>query len=88
MNKKRSPDQFLKIISFTILLLIGQNSTQAQSKPWKVPEAAENVRNPLANNTVSTRKGKTLFKSNCAPCHGVKGKGNGPSISSRDTATG
>ena len=77
MNKKRISTQFLKIISIAILLLIGQNSTQAQSKLWKVPDSATKVKNPLANNGASLRKGRTLFISYCAPCHGKKGKGDG-----------
>jgi mono/diheme cytochrome c family protein len=84
MNKKRFSTQFLKITAIAILFLVGQKSTQAQTKPWKVPESAAKVKNPLANNAASRRKGKTLFISNCAPCHGKNGKGDGPGSVSLD----
>ncbi|HEY5371927.1 MAG TPA: c-type cytochrome [Hanamia sp.] len=82
MNKKRFSTQFLKIISIAILFLTAQKYTEAQTKPWKVPESAAKVKNPLANNSASRRKGKILFISNCAPCHGKNGKGDGPASSS------
>ena len=79
MKKKNISTPFLKIISIALLLLlIEQNPLQAQSKPWRVPDSATKVKNPLANNAASRRKGKTLFISYCAPCHGKKGKGDGP----------
>ena len=83
MRKKRSSTRFLKII--IILFLIGQNSIHAQSTPCKVPESAAKVKNPLANNASSRRKGKALFISDCAPCHGKKGKGDGPGSYSLET---
>ena len=82
MIKKTCSFPFLKIISIALFFLIGQNVTQAQSKPWKVPESAENVRNPLANNARAIRKGRTLFRADCAPCHGDNGKGDGPASAS------
>lgn len=85
MNNKRFSTQFLKIVSIAILFLIGQKSAQAQTKPWKVPESAEKVKNPVSNNAASRRKGKTLFISNCTPCHGKKGKGDGAGSSSLET---
>jgi mono/diheme cytochrome c family protein len=79
MKNKTCTAQFLKIISIVLLFLIGQNLSQAQSGQWKVPESAKKVKNPLANNATEIRKGSILFKTNCAPCHGVDGKGDGPS---------
>ena len=82
MNDERLSTQFLKIFSIAILLLIGQIPTQAQTKPWKVPQSAEKVKNPVSNNAASIKRGKILFLTNCAPCHGEKGKGDGPGSAS------
>ncbi|MEO8416705.1 MAG: c-type cytochrome [Ginsengibacter sp.] len=84
MNTKRFSIQFLNIISIAVLLLTVQNSIKAQTKPWTVPESATKVKNPVARNAASIRKGSALFISNCAPCHGKTGKGDGPASASVD----
>jgi len=35
-------------------------------------------KNPLRNTAAAAAAGKPLFEANCAPCHGEKGKGDGP----------
>jgi mono/diheme cytochrome c family protein len=34
--------------------------------------------NPIPPNSQSIAAGQTLFKTNCVPCHGTSGKGDGP----------
>lgn len=82
MKKKKELYHFLKMIIIPILLLTVCNSTQAQSKQWIVPKDAANLKNPLANNVASVNIGKTLYKTYCSPCHGDKGKGDGPAAAS------
>jgi mono/diheme cytochrome c family protein len=78
MKKKRIMCEFLKILTISISLLMCYNSTEAQSKQWIVPQAALGVKNPLSNDAASINTGKTLYKTQCSPCHGDKGKGDGP----------
>jgi mono/diheme cytochrome c family protein len=43
-----------------------------------VPGDAKDLKNPVASNPNSVKEGKALYTSLCAPCHGDKGKGDGP----------
>jgi mono/diheme cytochrome c family protein len=43
-----------------------------------VPEEAATVPNPISATDESVATGGTLFATNCAVCHGVKGRGDGP----------
>ena len=45
---------------------------------WVAPPDANNLKNPLAGNTAVLKDAKTLYTSMCAPCHGDKGRGDGP----------
>ena len=82
MKKKKELYHYLKIIFIFIFLVAGFNFTQAQSSSWTVPKAAISVQNPLAKDAASIAIGKTLYKTYCSPCHGDKGKGDGPASAS------
>lgn len=45
--------------------------------PWVAPEAEKGRKNPLASDTKAIEQGEKLAKTNCASCHGLKGKGDG-----------
>jgi len=60
---------------------IGGGAQQDFSKnTWELPSDADKTKNPIASNTESIEKGKTLFlertKGNCVFCHGETGSGN------------
>jgi mono/diheme cytochrome c family protein len=82
MKKKSGPTEFLRIITIAIFLLISSNISHAQSSAWHVPSSAVNIKNPVASIEASIKNGKTLYKSYCTPCHGDKGKGDGPASAS------
>jgi len=47
-----------------------------------LPEAFRGLRNPLSPNTGVVAEGDTLYRANCAACHGDTGEGNGPAAAS------
>jgi mono/diheme cytochrome c family protein len=63
---------FLLISNFSFLL------SHAQTAPWVAPKEANNITNPIAGNNSSIADGKTIYVANCSPCHGDKGRGDGP----------
>jgi mono/diheme cytochrome c family protein len=63
-------------IFFTVI--VTANTVMAQTKPWVAPAAARAIKNPVPSNPTSLKEGKSLYVTNCAPCHGNKGKGDGP----------
>lgn len=62
-----------------LLLIIGGSHAKAQAyKKWVAPETATHVSNPIAGNQSVLPEGKKIYMSNCSPCHGNNGKGDGP----------
>jgi mono/diheme cytochrome c family protein len=49
-----------------------------QQPPWVAPKVADNVKNPLSGDNSKIAETKTLYITNCGPCHGDKGRGDGP----------
>ncbi len=49
----------------------------AQGK-WVAPPEAKNLRNPRPKSEKVIAQGKKLAETNCVPCHGPGGKGDGP----------
>jgi len=68
---------FCVLCLFSVLL-------SAQSKTWTLPDGAANVKSPLAASPDVAKKGESLYKSNCAGCHGPKGLGDGPNVDKKN----
>ncbi|MBN8850968.1 MAG: c-type cytochrome [Sphingobacteriales bacterium] len=66
------------LVAGLIFLILILNSAFAQNKPWVAPPDADNVKNPVAGNPSAIVEAKALYTTNCGPCHGEKGKGDGP----------
>jgi mono/diheme cytochrome c family protein len=67
----------LLIIPFLVFNTIFSGAF-AQNSTWVTPKLAQDVKNPLAGDKSVLAEGKTLYTTNCSPCHGDKGKGDGP----------
>jgi mono/diheme cytochrome c family protein len=81
MNGDRKNNSGLKhifIVAFMLMFNVVSFQSFAQSTPWVAPKDADNVKDPLAGNTAVLPEAKSLYTANCAPCHGDKGRGDGP----------
>ena len=56
----------------------------AQAKTWTLPAGAANEKSPLTASPDVHNKGESLYKSNCAGCHGPRGLGDGPNVDKKD----
>jgi mono/diheme cytochrome c family protein len=68
--------RIIKSIAVFMLVFVCQSSF-AQTK-WVSPAAANDVKNPVGNDASALKSAKNLYISMCAPCHGNKGRGDGP----------
>ena len=63
---------------FVAILLFNLSSFAQTSAKWVAPPEDADNKNPLAGNTAVLQDAHKLYVSMCAPCHGYKGRGNGP----------
>lgn len=77
----------ITISFFTLSMIMGFGSFE-QKKPWPVPDAAKNKKNPIAADKESIAAGKSLWATHCKSCHGTKGLGDGPKASQLKTEPG
>lgn len=83
----------MKTKAIIVILLAGIMATgftmkQNDKKPWPVPDAAKNKKNPVASNATSIAAGKTLYNTHCKSCHGAKGLGDGTKAANLKTEPG
>ncbi len=65
---------------FSVLALVAGlalASAAVAQAPWVAPEAEKAKKNPLPSDKKVIEQGEKVAKTNCASCHGAKGKGDG-----------
>lgn len=72
----RSFSTTLGVLTMAVALAVA-TGVWAQGK-WVAPSDAKNLKNPLAKSDKAVTDGKKIAETNCAPCHGPKGLGDGP----------
>jgi len=50
----------------------------AYAQGWEIPGGASTEKSPLSPTAAVLKKGRLLYVSRCAKCHGPEGKGDGP----------
>lgn len=80
--------KILIVLATLVIIATAFKELNFQKKPWPVPEAAKNKKNPVAANAASIADGKTLWGTHCKSCHGAKGLGDGPKASQLKTEPG
>ncbi len=71
----------MKFISLAVLVAVISALAVGQAAPAQSNATVKHV--PITN--APSNSGKEMFKSYCAVCHGVDGKGNGPAASAMKT---
>ena len=65
-------------VALLLVNLISMPLFAQQRVPWVAPKTAQDTKNPVSADKSALTEGKTLYTTNCAPCHGDKGRGDGP----------
>ena len=80
--------KILFVLAIIVITATAFKVQNFQKKPWPVPDASKNKKNPVAVNAGSIADGKTLWSTHCKSCHGAKGLGDGPKAAQLKTEPG
>lgn len=88
MKKNLSISILMLSVCFALFSSVTGFAPFYQGKPWDVPDAAKNKKNPVASNAESIATGKELWSTHCKSCHGTKGLGDGTKAAQLKTEPG
>lgn len=74
IGKISKPYLFITLLMGGAIILLSLQ----QVPKWVAPASANNLKNPYAENATIIPDAKALYNTYCSPCHGTKGKGDGP----------
>jgi len=83
-TKLSSASSVSSVVACFLGVLVLCAVVSAQSKAWTIPASAASEKNPLLSSPELLKHGESLYKSNCAGCHGKQGHGDGPNIDPKD----
>ena len=67
----------LYAVSFAVAMIGGVLYARAAITP-PLPQDARTLKNPFAPDTASIARGQDIYQRQCASCHGLAGRGDGP----------
>ena len=67
-----------QVVVVALALGMSVGVVAAQYQGWTIPDTAKEEKSPVKDAAEGAKRGKALFASNCAKCHGPEGKGDGP----------
>ena len=68
-------------IALFVLGMMAVIPSFGQPPAWVAPKEAEAIKNPVTPSVPVLAEARTLYTANCSPCHGDKGRGDGPAAS-------
>jgi mono/diheme cytochrome c family protein len=79
--RKYTPTSLVSTSGLLCLLLtcsLSPVALYAQQTNWTAPKEAVDKQNPVVPSGTVLSEAKAIYTANCGPCHGEKGKGDGP----------
>lgn len=80
MPQRQVKDLRTRKILFVVLLVVIAGSigfSILQNRPWKVPESAREIANPIAPSAADLETIRPIYRDKCSSCHGLNGRGDG-----------
>jgi mono/diheme cytochrome c family protein len=67
-----------RVAAVVAVLCVGlAGAVSAQYQGWTIPDTAKTEKSPVKDPADAAKKGRALYTTNCAKCHGPEGKGDG-----------
>ena len=79
LPQSRTPFFILALTVLIVPRVYSQDSSTNANRPWRVPSRFARKKNPIPTEEKAVTNGRFLYERECLTCHGVQGKGDGPS---------